>query len=68
MVPILAKVLILQVWQVPGTGETVAAWMVHSTKALWGPVLGGWLYMLGYVAIWWLVLWGLYRKGLFLRV
>jgi predicted acyltransferase len=68
VLPILVKVLILQVWQMPGTDQTVAAWMVSTSKGVWGPVLGGWLYTLGYVAAWWLVLWGLFRKGLYLRV
>jgi predicted acyltransferase len=33
-----------------------------------GRVPGGWLYTFGYILFWWLILWLMYRKQIFLRV
>ena len=69
--PILVKVFILRewTWHVPDGGRRVLeqAFLLHSIHR-WGRVPGGWIYTLGYIGVWWLVLWVLYRKKLFLRV
>ena len=33
-----------------------------------GEIGGGWIYTAIYVLVWWLILFGLYRKRLFVRV
>jgi predicted acyltransferase len=71
VVPILAKVWVLQEWQVrvPG-GQTkpILQWLLDACITKTGRIPGGWLYTIGYIAAWWAVLWLLYRKRLFLRV
>lgn len=69
--PILVKVLILQKWQVsvPGHGHvTVLQRFLDVLVAHFGRLPGGWMYTIAYIAVWWLVLWQLYRRKLFLRV
>lgn len=69
--PILAKLWILGRWHVnvPGHGAVpVLQRILDVTVEHLGRVPGGWLYTIGYIAVWWLVLWQLYRKKLFLRV
>ena len=70
MGPILVKTLILQSWQVGAAGHKVSIeqWMLSGAKAHFGPISGGWLYTLGYIAVCWLILWQLYRRRVFLRV
>lgn len=69
--PILVKVLILQKWQVPvAHGKTVPL-LQHFLDILvnyLGKIPGGWLYTIAYIAVWWVILWQLYRKKIFLRV
>jgi len=69
--PILAKALILQEWLVhvaPGQAVPVLQWWldfwIHHTDR----ITGGWLYTLTYIAVWWVALWYLYRRRVFLRV
>jgi predicted acyltransferase len=69
--PILFKVLILQEWHVNAAGgqESLLQWLLDRCVALAsGRVPGGWLYSAAYILVWWLLLWQLYRKRLFLRV
>ena len=64
--PILFKVWVLQGWSVGG--QSLQKLWLNSMVGLSGPVIGGWLYTLSYIAAWWLILLWLNRKGVFLRV
>lgn len=69
--PILVKLLILQKWHVsvPGHGSVqVLQRYLDILVSHFGRVPGGWIYTISYIIIWWLILWQLYRKKLFLRV
>ena len=66
VVPILVKVWVLQGWMVGDL--TLQRYWMNQLDARFGPVLGGWVYTLGYIAAWWTVLWLFYRKRIFLRV
>jgi predicted acyltransferase len=69
--PILVKVNILQTWRwtMPdGSHLPLQAALQHACYVALGRVPGGWLYTLGYIGVWWLALYLLYRKRLFLRV
>lgn len=66
LAPILVKVWILQEWQL-GPKTLQQAWLGWLVER-WGTVGGGWLYTLGYIMAWWLVLAWLYRRRIFLRV
>ncbi len=70
VVPILFKINTLQGWTVmTATGRaTVESALQTWCYALAGRVNGGWLYTLAYLALWWGVLYYLYRKQWFLRV
>ena len=66
--PVLIKLWVLQVWHM-GTAKTaVDQWLQESCKHHFGLVGGGWCYTIGYIVLWWGVLWVLYRKKVFLRV
>ncbi|MEI6915277.1 MAG: heparan-alpha-glucosaminide N-acetyltransferase domain-containing protein [Armatimonadota bacterium] len=71
VVPILVKVMVLREWM----------WTAHSGSRLslqdalqnWcyvhvGRVGGGWMYTICYVLVWWIVLWWMYRKKVFLKI
>jgi predicted acyltransferase len=65
--PILIKVWVLQGINVhPGVTlqDTWLGWL----KTVMNPFVGGWVYTLSYVGLTWLLLLGLYRRKLFLRV
>jgi len=68
--PILVKLWVLQRWHVGGKGHSapVLQWWLDACKAHLGPVPGGWVYTIFYVAVWWVVLWQLYRRKWFVRV
>lgn len=71
VIPILAKTLILQQWTAPGSGgkpESLQDWWLHGFVAHLGRIPGGWAYTASYILIWWLMLWQLYRRRVFLRV
>lgn len=71
VLPILAKVYILQSWTIQTNTQTtctIQQYLLNSAKSAAGNIGGGWLYTMGYVAIWWLVLLRLYTKKVFLRV
>jgi predicted acyltransferase len=68
---ILVKVAFLQQWQVNlGAGKTTSAqqWLLDACITHAGRIPGGWIYTIGYILVWWLILWQLYRKRVFLRV
>jgi predicted acyltransferase len=69
--PILVKFYILQGWTWPGPGGKpwpLQTALLHASIVHWGPFHGGLVYTLGYVLVWWVVLFVLYRRGIFLRV
>lgn len=68
--PILVKVHILQEWTWPEAGSKLSLQQgfLHACIVQFGRVPGGWIYTLGYILSWWLMLLMLYRKKLFLRV
>ncbi len=68
--PILVKLWVLQRWHVGGPDHSVPVqqWWLDLLKAHLGPVPGGWFYTVVYMAVWWVVLWQMYRKKLFVRV
>ncbi len=68
--PILVKLTMFGVWK---TGPAKAQLTLQDATLNWfvvhlGRVPGGWFYTIAYIASWWLVLWGLYRRKIFLRV
>jgi predicted acyltransferase len=69
--PILVKVHVLRewTWTLPdGIKRSLEEALLLTSRAEFGKVGGGALYTAGYILVWWLVLWVLYRKRLFLRV
>lgn len=69
--PILVKVWVLQEWQVHlpgGQMKPILQWLLDSSVNTFGRVPGGWFYTISYLLVWWVILWQLYRKKLFLRV
>lgn len=72
VVPILVKINVLQTWHVaPQTSDdsrlTVEQALQHAAFNQFGRVPGGWAYTLGYIAFWWLFLFYLYRRQIFVR-
>jgi len=65
--PILVKVTVLQSWHIT-TGVTLEQWAMTGLVARFGAIRGGWLYTLAYMLGWWVILWQLYRRKIFLRV
>lgn len=73
--PILVKIHVLQEWLWPPSGpgpssapSSLQQAIQQALVADFGRVRGGWLYTLGYIGVWWLILFVLYRKRIFLRV
>jgi predicted acyltransferase len=69
--PILVKVHVLQewTWAASGAGRVpLQQALLGSCVNRWGAEGGGWVYTLGYLAVCWLALLVLHRKGLYLRV
>jgi predicted acyltransferase len=66
VVPILVKVWLLQGIEVGGA--SIQQNILNFWQSLAGGYGGGWLYTLSYIVFWWLVLWVLYRRRIFLRV
>jgi predicted acyltransferase len=69
--PILTKAVVLRSIHVMAPGgrtldgeQAIQRWFYDHA----GRVTGGWLYTVGYIAVWWLVLLFLYRKRWFLKV
>lgn len=67
VVPILAKVWILERWHIT-TGATIEQWILSTLGAHVGVVAAGWCYTISYILICWGILLLLYRKRWFLRV
>jgi predicted acyltransferase len=69
--PILVKVYIFQGWTwklSDGSVATLQDAILHYLRAHAGIVGGGWIYTIGYIFVWWLVMLELYRRKVFLRV
>jgi predicted acyltransferase len=69
--PILVKVNVLQAWtwtMPDGSHLPLQQALQHGCYVYAGRVAGGWLYTLAYISLWWLILFVLYRKRIFLRV
>lgn len=69
--PILVKFYILQGWTWPGPNGNpwpLQEALLHAGIVHWGRLRGGLVYTLGYVLVWWIVLFVLYRRRIFLRV
>lgn len=72
VLPIVVKIYILQGWGIygpPGSASpSLQEALIGFLTSFWGPTWGGWAYTIGYVVVWWLVFYGLHRKGLFLKI
>ncbi len=68
--PVLTKLSILQSWRIHTVHAAmpIDQWLLAGCKQHFGLIPGGWCYTIGYIVVWWGVLWVLYRKKLFLRV
>jgi len=66
--PIMVKLWVLQRWHVGHSSTSVQQWWTDLLKAHLGNVPGGWTYTIVYIAVWWIILWQLYRRELFVRV
>lgn len=66
-VPILVKVMVQENWQVH-PGQTLQQWLLAVSTRHYDAVTGGRVYTQACIAIWWLILWQLYRKKILLRV
>lgn len=68
--PILIKIYILQGWTWTENGKEwpLQTALLHASVAHWGRVEGGLVYTACYVLFWWLMLFAMYRKRIFLRV
>ena len=53
--PILLKIMILDVWTAPGSKATLSAWMHNWIGVLSAPPLQDWIYPVGTVVFWWIV-------------
>jgi predicted acyltransferase len=65
--PILMKTLILQQWHM-ADNLTLDRWGMGILTHRFGPVTGGWYYTGIFMLAWWLVLWRLYQKKIFIRL
>lgn len=68
---ILFRIHVLQQWrhQLPGGQEvSLQQAAVAYLNAHFGMVLGGWIYTIAFITLWWLVLFYLYRRKIFIRV
>jgi predicted acyltransferase len=71
VVPILVKIYIFQQWtwkQPDGSLLPLDQSFMHWAFAHFGRYAGGWVYTVGYIVFWWLILLWMYRKRLFIRV
>ncbi|MBI2297630.1 MAG: DUF5009 domain-containing protein [Armatimonadetes bacterium] len=69
--PILAKDYFLREWswRMPdGSHLALGMALQHTCFTFAGRWWGGWLYTGLYISVWWLILWMLYRRHIFLRV
>ena len=71
VVPILTKLLIFRewTWKMPdGSHLQLQQAIWHWCFVHWGRVPGGWVYTVGYLVVWWLILLEMYRRKIFWRV
>ncbi len=70
LAPILTRNWILQIWRLGPTGHDLPLdqWLLNFCTAHYGRITGGWVFTWGIILAWWVVLWLLYRKRVFLRV
>jgi predicted acyltransferase len=71
VVPILFKIWILQswTWKMPdGSVLPLQQALMNYCFTHAGRLAGGWIYTIGYIVFWWLILLWMYRKRIFLRV
>jgi predicted acyltransferase len=68
--PILVKLLLLQTWFVTTAfGKlTLQDTAIAVLKGFLGAIAGGWAYTAAYILVWWLVLWQLDRRRIYLKV
>ncbi len=68
--PIFIKLLVLQVWVINTSKGYIPLQQaaLDSSVEHWGRITGGWVYTFGYIGVWWIVLFALHRKRIFLRV
>jgi predicted acyltransferase len=69
--PILVKVMILREWQWPlpdGTQAALGDAMLKWCQTSFDDMEGGWIYTWSYILLWWIVMFILYRKKIFLRL
>jgi predicted acyltransferase len=68
---IIVRVHTVQEWYTQtATGEKITLWhaILNCWTGLAGITVGSWLFTLSYICFWWLILYWMYRKRLFLRV
>jgi predicted acyltransferase len=66
--PFLVKLWVLQRWYVGHGSVSLQQWWLDLVKGHLGPIAGGCVYTFLYIAAWWVVLWQMYRRKLFVRV
>jgi len=69
--PILVKIYILQAWtwKMPdGSILPLQQALMNYCFTHAGRIAGGWIYTIGYIVLWWLILLWMYRRRVFLRV
>ena len=68
--PILVKLLLLQTWFVTTAfGKlTMQDTAIAALKGFLGTIAGGWTYTAAYILVWWLILWQLDRRRIYLKV
>lgn len=69
--PILVKVHILQEWYLPapdGSHHQIQQVIIDYFVRLDGALFGGWMYTVAYIIFWWIVMYVLYKKNIFVKV
>lgn len=66
--PILVKVMILQVWKMPGSTQTIEQAGMANLQAQFGSQTGPWMYTALYIGAWWLILLFLDWKKIVVKV
>jgi predicted acyltransferase len=70
VLPILLKIMVLQVWVIhtPKGNLALQEAFMGWLKLKYGLIDGGWAYTATYIGVWWIVLAAMYRKRVFLKV
>jgi predicted acyltransferase len=66
--PILVKVFILQEWHIDGTHHQMQQAILEFFTKSEGALIGGWMYTIAYIAFWWVIMFVLYKKNIFIKV